>query len=121
MRQINEGTALTGVLGTVLTPGTATGTGIDFTPYYEPSFKAVASIGVVSAGTAVVHVTGGTAVNDASVTYGTVTVAGQAAGTATYEVNVSNVTTRYVRAHATMTGGTVTPIAVTFVAKPVTT
>ena len=121
MRQINEGTALTGVLGTTLTPGTATGTGIDFTPYYEPSFKAVASIGAISAGTATVRIQGGTAAADGSTEYGTIQAAGGAQGTATYALDVPNVTTRYVRALVTMAGGTVTPVGVTFIAKPTTT
>lgn len=121
MRQINEGTALTGVLGTVLTPGTATGTNIDFTPVYEPHVVAVASMGAINAGTATVTVTGGTAVNDASVTYGSIVAEGAGEGTATYQLSVPNVTTRYIGANAVMAGGTVTPVAVTFIAKKVTT
>ncbi len=121
MRQINEGTALTGVLGTVATPGTVTGTGIDFTPYYEPSFKAVASIGAISAGTVTVHIQGGTASGDGATEYGTIQAAGGAQGTATYELDVADVSTRYVRALVTMAGGTITPVGVTFVAHQVTT
>ncbi len=117
MRQINEGTALTGVLGTVLTPGTATGTNIDFTPTYEPSVVAVANVGAISAGSAVVTVTGGTALGDASVTYGSVVANGAGQGTTTYTLSVPSVWTRYIGANVVMAGGTVTPISVAFLAK----
>ncbi|QGG95603.1 hypothetical protein [Actinomarinicola tropica] len=121
MRQINEGTALPGIIGTVATPGTVTGAGLDFSPYYEPSFKAVAAVGAISAGTVVVHVQGGTASGDGSVSYGTIQAAGGAQGTTVYELNVPDVTTRYVRALTTVAGGTVTPVSVSFIAKAVTT
>ncbi len=110
------------MLGTVATAGTVTGTGVDFTPYFEPSVKAIASIGVISAGTVTVHVQGGTAAGDGSVAYGTIQAIGGAQGTATYELDVAALSARYLRAQVTMSsGGTVTPVGVTFVAKPITT
>lgn len=121
MRPTNEGTALTGHLGTVATPGTVTGTGIDWSPYYLPDAKMIASIGAVSAGTVTVHFQGGTAAADGSTSYGTIQAAGAAQGTATYELDVDGINTRYIRALTTVEGGTVTPVAVTFLAEPRTT
>ncbi len=122
MRPINEGTALTGILGTVATPGTVTGDGIDWSPYYLPNAKMIASIGAVSAGgTVTVRFQGGTAAADGAVSYGTVQAAGAAAGTATLELDVDGINTRYIRALTTVEGGTVTPVAVTFLAEPRTT
>ena len=120
MRITNEGTAITGVLGTVATPGTVTGDSIDWSPYYQSTGKMVASIGAVSAGTATVYFQGGTASGDTATAYGTIQAAGAAAGTATYELDMPSITTRYVNAEVVMAGGTVTPVAVTFIAEPIT-
>jgi hypothetical protein len=104
----NNGTIVTAIAGTVATPGTVTGGGIDLLPGYLPEVSAIVSMGAVTAGTCVVHIQGGTAAADGSVDYGTIQVAGAAAGTQSYQLDVPNVRTRYLRALATVTGGTAT-------------
>lgn len=121
MRITNEGTAVTAVLGTVLTPGTATGDAVDWTPNYANEAKAIASMGAVSAGTCTVWVNGGTAAGDVATSYGTVRAIGSAQGTTTLELDIPSVTTRYVSGTVTMEAGTVTPVAVTFLAHQRTT
>src|SRR5438874_775473 len=104
MRPTVEGTAIAGCLGTVATPGTVTGTGVDWSPYYEPDAKLVLNVGA-SDGTVVAHFQGGTALASVYTSLGTITAAGVGAGTAVYELDVVN-RYRYARSLITVAGGT---------------
>ena len=106
------GTAI-GSAGTVL--GTALA--IDWTPTYEPVARLCVNVGATPSGTLIARFLGGTAVADTATVLGYGTLLPGAGGTQVLNVDVANVSVRYVTAQLISTGGTVLASA-HFQAKP---
>lgn len=122
---MNPVTPLTTILtqfGTVAQPGTVTGTGVDFSPTYEPDFTMIASCGAISAGgTVVAHVQGSDVVGSGYVSLGSATFNDAAGGTTvkTIDIDARTAQNRYYRSLVTVVGGTATGGVTThIVAKP---
>jgi siroheme synthase len=118
MNITGEGTAIHLVGGTYVEgAGTITGTGVDWSPYYENQAKLIVNMGASTGGSVIASLQGGTALASGYSTLGTVAANGGAAGTQTYELDVTNITQRYLRAVVTNSAGTVVP-SVTVIGKP---
>jgi hypothetical protein len=119
MNPVTPTQVLLAAYGTVATPGTVTGTGIDFSPTYEQDFSYFASCGAVSAGgTAVAHVQGSDVVGSGYTSLGSASFIDAAGGTTVTAVDVTG-GNRYYRSLITVVGGTVTGgISAGIIAKP---
>lgn len=108
MRPVTPLSVIQATVGTVATPGTVTGTAIDLTGTYLPDFTVIASCGAITAGTCTAIVQNAPTDTFASVaTLGTLQFAGAAGGTVTQALDVTDLSSRYVRVVAVMSGGTV--------------
>ena len=110
MTPITSGTVIQATAGTVLTPGTVTSTGIDFTTLFEPNFSYIAQAGAISSGgTLVAHIQQSAAVSSGYASIGSATFVDAAGGTVvqTVDIDATQLTQRYVRSLLTCVGGTV--------------
>ena len=125
MNHVTPTTVVVGAYGTIMQPGTVTGTGIDWSPTYERDVSMFASCGAVSAGgTLVAHLQGSNVLGSGYVSLGSVTFNDAAGGTTiqTVDVDRTAATYRYYRSLMTCVGGTVTGgAAAGFIGRPYTT
>lgn len=120
MRPIIENTNIMGFAGTAATPGTITGTGVDWSPTYESYGRLTCNVGEITgaAGSVVFHVQA--SATDANyTTIGSIAVGGPAQGSQIVAVDITPalLSQRWVRALSTVAAGSVC-IAAQFVAKP---
>lgn len=124
MRPVTNTTVLLGSYGTVATPGTVTGTGIDWSPNYEPDVSMFASCGAISSGgTVVAHLQGSNELSTSYTSLASTTFNDAAGGTTVQHVDVDAGTAvyRYYRSLVTVTGGTVTGgVSTGFIGRPYT-
>lgn len=109
MTPITSSTVIAASIGTVLTPGTVTATGIDWSPTYEPDFTCVASLGALSSGgTVVCHVQGSAALSSGYASIGSATFNDAAGGTTIQVIDITAPVAvhRYYRSLITCVGGT---------------
>jgi hypothetical protein len=121
MRPITAGTIIQATAGTVSTPGTITGSSIDWTPYYEPDLAYVCSAGSITSGGSVVAHVQGSPDNSAWTSIGSVLFASTAGGTVTQAVDVAGGALsayRYVRGLVTCASGSVHGVSSVFVGQP---
>ena len=108
-RPITEGTAIIGAPGSIVNAGSLVGTGVDWASAYEPYGSATWNAGVITAAGSVTLNLQQSNYTDAGsyVTFGSLSFAGAAAGTAAYAIDFdpTTFTQRYIRQTANVAAG----------------
>lgn len=118
--RFNAGSVVVAAAGSQVNAGSLVGTGVDWSPTFEPYLTCAINAGLVTAaGSVVADLQGSNALASNYVSLGSVAFAGAPAGTQTYQINATN-PYRYTRIAASVAAGSAV-LSASFIGKPRTT